>query len=69
MPPLCMNIRLLYENGWQLESDRLPSVVARTCAKMRDEVVFDAMRERLMQFHAGIVEVKTQGSGPREGEV
>lgn len=64
-----MNMRLLYRNGWQLESDRLPSVVARTCAKMSDEVVLDAMRDRLMQFQAGIVEVKTQGSGPREGEV
>jgi hypothetical protein len=36
---------------------------------MSDDVVLDAMRERLMQFHAGIVEVKTQGSGPSEGEV
>jgi hypothetical protein len=44
-------------------------VVARTCAKISDEVVFEAMRDKLMQFHAGIVEVKTQGSGPRDGEV
>lgn len=36
---------------------------------MSEEVVLDAMRERLMQFQAGMVEVKTQGSGPREGEV
>jgi hypothetical protein len=36
---------------------------------MRLDVVFDAMRDRLMQFHAGIVDVKTQGSGPREGDV
>jgi hypothetical protein len=64
-----MNIKLLYVNGWQFESERLPSVVARTCAKISDEVVFEAMRERLMQFQAGMVEVKTQGSGPREGEV
>jgi hypothetical protein len=64
-----MNIKLLYENGWQLLSERLPSVVARTCANMSDDVVFDAMRDRLMQFHAGIVEVKTQGSGPSEGDV
>lgn len=64
-----MNIKLLYEKGWQLLSERFPSVVARTCAKMRLDVVFEAMRERLMQFQAGIVEVKTQGSGPSEGEV
>jgi hypothetical protein len=44
-------------------------VVARTCAKMSEDVVFDAMRVRFMQFHAGIVDVKTQGSGPSEGEV
>jgi len=44
-------------------------VVARTWAKMSDEVVLDAIRERLMQFQAGMVEVKTQGSGPREGDV
>jgi hypothetical protein len=36
---------------------------------MSDEVVFDARRDRFMQFQAGIVEVKTQGSGPREGDV
>jgi hypothetical protein len=47
----------------------LPSVVARTCAKRSDEVVLEAMRDRLMQFHAGIVDVKTHGSGPREGDV
>jgi hypothetical protein len=44
-------------------------VVARTWAKMRLDVVFDAMRDRFMQFHAGIVEVKTQGVGPRDGQV
>jgi hypothetical protein len=44
-------------------------VVARTCANMREDVVLEAMRERLMQFQAGIVDVKTQGSGPREGDV
>jgi hypothetical protein len=64
-----MNMSCLCEKGWQFCSDRLPSVVARTWANRRDEVVFDAMRERLMQFHAGIVDVKTQGSGPSEGEV
>jgi hypothetical protein len=64
-----MNMRLLYENGWQFESLKLPSVVARTCAKMRLDVVLEAMRDRLMQFHAGIVDVKTQGSGPSEGDV
>jgi hypothetical protein len=36
---------------------------------MREEVVFDAMRDKFMQFHAGIVDVKTQGSGPSEGDV
>jgi hypothetical protein len=59
----------LYENGWQFESERLPSVVARTWAKISEEVVLEAMRDRLMQFQAGIVDVKTQGSGPRDGEV
>jgi hypothetical protein len=64
-----MNIKLLYVKGWQFESDKFPSVVARTCAKMREEVVFDAMRDKFIQFHAGIVDVKTQGSGPSEGDV
>lgn len=50
-------------------SERAPSVVALTCAKIRDEVVLEAMRFRLMQFHAGIVEVKMHGSGPRAGDV
>jgi len=36
---------------------------------MRLDVVFVAMRERLIQFQAGIVEVKTQGVGPSEGDV
>jgi len=36
---------------------------------MSEDVVLDAIRERFMQFHAGIVDVKTQGVGPREGEV
>lgn len=36
---------------------------------MRDDVVLDAMRDKLIQFHAGMVDVKTQGSGPNEGEV
>lgn len=64
-----MNIKLLYEKGWQFESDKLPSVVARTWANMSEEVVLEAIRDRLIQFHAGIVDVKTQGSGPRDGEV
>lgn len=55
--------------GWQLESDREPSVVARTWAKIRAEVVLEARRERLMQFHAGVVLVKMQGEGPRIGGV
>jgi hypothetical protein len=52
-----------------LESERLPSVVARTCAKISEDVVLEAIRDRLMQFQAGIVDVKTHGSGPSEGEV
>lgn len=47
----------------------MPSVVARTWAKIRDEVVLEARRERFMQFHAGVVEVKMQGAGPRRGDV
>ena len=43
--------------------------MARTWAKMSEDVVLEAMRERLMQFHAGIVDVKTHGVGPSEGEV
>jgi hypothetical protein len=64
-----MNISEWWEKGWQLESERAPSVVARTCAKMRDELVLDARRERLMQFQAGMVEVKIHGAGPRAGGV
>ena len=56
-------------NGWQFESERLPSVVARTWANIRDDVVLEARRERLMQFQAGVVLVKMQGSGPRVGGV
>ena len=44
-------------------------MVARTWAKMREDVVFEARRERLMQFQAGVVLVKMQGSGPRVGGV
>lgn len=47
----------------------MPSVVARTWAKTREEVVLEARRERLMQFQAGVVEVKMQGEAPREGGV
>jgi hypothetical protein len=36
---------------------------------MSEDVVLEAMRVRLMQFHAGMVDVKTHGSGPREGDV
>jgi hypothetical protein len=64
-----MNIKLLYVNGWQFASARAPVVVARTWAKRRLDVVLEAMRVRLLQFHAGIVEVKTQGSGPKVGAV
>ena len=62
-------MRPRWEKGWQLESERLPSVVARTWAKMSDEVVLEASRDRLMQFQAGVVLVKMQGSGPRVGGV
>ena len=50
-------------------SERVPSVVARTCAKIRFEHVFDARRSRFSQFQAGRVEVKIQGSGPSFGSV
>ena len=36
---------------------------------MRLLVVFEASRERFIQFQAGIVDVKIQGSGPSEGSV
>ena len=44
-------------------------VVARTWAKISDAVVLEARRERLMQFQAGMVEVKRHGWGPRGGGV
>jgi len=49
-------------NGWQFWSLRFPSVVALTCAKTKLEVVLLASRSRLMQFQAGMVEVKIHGS-------
>ena len=64
-----MNMSEPWAKGWQLLSERLPSVVARTWAKMREEAVLEASRERLMQFQAGVVEVKMQGSGPKAGGV
>jgi hypothetical protein len=64
-----MNISEPWVKGWQLLSLRDPSVVARTWAKMRLDVVLEARRERLMQFQAGVVEVKMQGDGPRVGGV
>ena len=49
-------------NGWQFTSERVPSsVVARTWAKIRREVVALQMLERLEEFQAGVVEVKMQG--------
>ena len=69
MLPLCMNMRLPWEKGWQFESERLPSVVARTWANIRDDGDYEATRERLMQFLAGVVLVMMQGSGPRVGGV
>ena len=44
-------------------------MVARTWAKMSDDVVLAARRSRLMQFQAGMVDVKMQGSGPNVGDV
>ena len=69
MLPLCMNISVWCWNGWQLLSESVPSVVARTCANMRFEQVFDARRSRFSQFQAGRVEVKMHGSGPSLGSV
>lgn len=69
MLPLCMNMRLWKANGWQLDSESAPTVVARTCAKTREEVVLRASRARLVQFQAGVVEVKMQGSGESSGVV
>lgn len=50
-------------------SDNDPSVVALTWAKIREDVVLVAKRSRLMQFQAGIVEVKMHGVGPSDGGV
>ncbi len=69
MLPLCMNISGLCEKGWQLESEREPSVVARTWAKIKEEAVLEARRARFLQFQAGIVLVKMHGSGPKVGRV
>ena len=55
--------------GWQFVSERFPSVVARTWAKTKDEVVLEARRERFGLFQAGVVEVKMHGVGPRRGSV
>lgn len=44
-------------------------VVARTWAKIRLETVFLAMRARLTQFQAGVVDVKMQGSEDSSGVV
>ena len=63
-PPLCIHIKLPWQNGWQLSSLREPSVVARTWAKIRREAVFEASRWRFEQFQAGVVEVKRQGAAP-----
>ncbi len=69
MLPLCMKRRELWVKGWQFVSERFPSVVARTWAKIREEVVLEARRVRLGEFQAGVVEVKMQGVGPRVGGV
>ena len=52
-----------------MSSLRVPSVVARTWAKMRCDAVLEAMRWRLVQFQAGIVEVKRHGAEPSLGSV
>jgi len=62
-----MNIKQPRLKGWQLLSARAPSVLARTWAKMRGETVLLAKRVRLVQFQAGMVEVKIHGSGPSSG--
>jgi len=67
--PLCIHIKLLYANGWQLLSLNAPVVVARTCANTSELVVFSARRVRLVQFHAGVVEVNMQGPSPSSGLV
>lgn len=64
-----MNMTAPWLKGWQFWSLRLPSVVARTWAKMSEEAVLEARRSRLRQFQAGMVEVKMQGEAPRVGEV
>ena len=68
-PPLCIHIRLPWEKGWQLSSLKEPSVVARTCANIKCDAVLEAIRCKLMQFHAGVVDVNMQGSGPSLGSV
>jgi hypothetical protein len=62
-------MRLPCVKGWQLSSLREPSVVARTWPKIRREAVLEAMRCRLVQFQAGMVEVKRQGAAPSLGSV
>lgn len=43
--------------------------MALTWAKIKEEAVFDASRSKFIQFQAGIVDVKIQGSGPSAGGV
>lgn len=68
-PPLCIHIKLPWQKGWQLSSLSDPSVVARTCAKMRCDAVLEARRCRFVQFHAGVVDVNKQGAEPSLGSV
>lgn len=68
-PPLCIHMRLPCSKGWQLSGEVEPSVVARTCAKMRFDAVLEAIRCRLGSFQAGVVDVKIQGSAPSFGLV
>lgn len=68
-PPLCIHMRLPCWKGWQLSGEVEPSVVARTCAKMRWEAVLEAILWRFGSFQAGVVEVKMHGSAPNLGLV
>ena len=65
IPPLCIHISDPWLKGWQLLSCSVPSVVARTCAKIRLEATFGAIRSRFRQFQAGRMDVKMHGSGPK----
>lgn len=46
-----------------------PAVVALTWAKTSGDLIFSAMRVRFALFHAGVIEVKTQGVFPNSGSL